>query len=229
MPIPPGWGFMEAAGLMVTAPTAYAALALEARVRKGEHVLVHAAAGGVGLAAVQVAKAFGAIVIATAGSQRKFEVAKMFGADYTVDYNKEGWAEQVKKFTPQGKGVDVVFDPVGMVNMSLRCTAWGGRIVIVGFAAGSIEKVAMNRVLLKNVSLLGLHWGSYTKEAPELVEKVWEGLFQLIKEGKFKGTVYTDYKFQGLESVSEALVMLGRRETWGKAVVSVPQVGESKL
>ncbi|KAL8971247.1 MAG: hypothetical protein Q9183_001147, partial [Haloplaca sp. 2 TL-2023] len=160
---------------------------------------------------------------------RKFEVAKMFGADYTVDYNKEGWEEQVKKFTPKGKGVDVVFDPVGMVNTSLSCTGWSARIIIVGFAAGTIEKVAMNRVLLKNVSLLGLHWGSYTKEAPELVEKVWEGLFQLIREGKFKGSVCTDYKFQGLESVSEALAMLGRRETWGKAVVSVPQAGESKL
>ncbi|KAL8695104.1 MAG: hypothetical protein Q9218_000382 [Villophora microphyllina] len=229
MPVPPGWGFLEAAGLMVTAPTGYAALVLEARVRKGEWVLVHAAAGGVGLAAVQIAKAFGATVIATVGSNRKLEVAKEFGADYTIDYNKEGWTEEVKKLTPNGRGVDVVFDPVGMVNMSLKCTAWGGRIVIVGFAAGNIEKVAMNRVLLRNISLLGLHWGSYTKEAPELVGKVWEGLFLLIKEEKFKGTVYTDREFRGLGTVSRALGMLERRETWGKAVVSVPQVAESKL
>ncbi|KAI4105658.1 MAG: hypothetical protein L6R37_002646 [Teloschistes peruensis] len=229
MPVPSGWGFLEAAGLMVTAPTGYAALVLEARIRKGEWVLIHAAAGGVGLAAVQIAKAFGATVIATAGSKRKFEVAKEFGADYTIDYNTEGWAEQVKKLTPKGKGVDVVFDPVGMVNTSLKCTAWGGRIVIVGFAAGNIEKVAMNRVLLKNISLVGLHWGSYTKEAPELVEKVWEGLFLLIKQEKFKGTVYTDREFRGLETVSQALSMLERRKTWGKAVVAVPQSAESKL
>ncbi|KAL8639866.1 MAG: hypothetical protein Q9228_003146 [Teloschistes exilis] len=229
MPVPSGWGFLEAAGLMVTAPTGYAALVLEARIRKGEWVLIHAAAGGVGLAAVQIAKAFGATVIATAGSKRKFEVAKEFGADHTIDYNTEGWAEQVKKLTPKGKGVDVVFDPVGMVNTSLKCTAWGGRIVIVGFAAGNIEKVAMNRVLLKNISLVGLHWGLYTKEAPELVEKVWEGLFLLIKQEKFKGTVYTDREFRGLETVSQALGMLERRETWGKAVVAVPQSAESKL
>ncbi|KAL8735042.1 MAG: hypothetical protein Q9181_002980 [Wetmoreana brouardii] len=229
MPIPPGWNFLEAAGLMVTAPTAYAALVLEARVRKGEYVLVHAAAGGVGLAAVQVAKAFGATVIATAGSKRKFQVARDFGADHTVDYNQEGWMEEVKKLTPKGKGVDVVFDPVGMVNTSLKCTAWGGRIVIVGFAAGNIEKVAMNRVLLKNVGLLGLYWGSYAKEAPELVEKVWEGLFQLMKERRFKATVYTDREFPGLESVGGALDRLGKRETWGKTIVSVPQAAESKL
>ncbi|KAL8703485.1 MAG: hypothetical protein Q9201_003328 [Fulgogasparrea decipioides] len=229
MPIPPGWGFLEAAGLMVTAPTAYAALVLQARVRKGEYVLVHAAAGGVGLAAVQVAKAFGATVIATAGSKRKFEVARDFGADHTVDYNQEGWMEEVKKLTPKGKGVDVVFDPVGMVNTSLRCTAWNGRIVIIGFAAGNIEKVAMNRVLLKNVGLLGLHWGSYTKEAPELIEKVWQGLFQLMKEGKFRGTVYTDREFHGLECVGEALGRLEKRESWGKAVVSIPHTAESKL
>ncbi|KAL8662247.1 MAG: hypothetical protein Q9202_004852 [Teloschistes flavicans] len=229
MPVPQGWGFLEAAGLMVTAPTGYAALVLEARIRKGEWVLIHAAAGGVGLAAVQIAKAFGATVIATAGSKRKFEVAKQFGADHTIDYNKAGWTEQVKKLTPKGKGVDVVFDPVGMVNTSLKCTAWGGRIVIVGFAAGNIETVAMNRVLLKNISLVGLHWGSYTKEAPELVEKVWEGLFLLIKQEKFKGTVYMDREFRGLETVSRALAMLERRETWGKAVVAVPQAVGSKL
>lgn len=122
-PVPPEWGFLDAAGLMVTAPTSYAALVTRAGVKKGDYVLVHAAAGGVGLAAVQVAKAFGACVIATAGSARKLEVAKKFGADYGIDYNKKGWEDQVKKLTPKGRGVDIVFDPVGMVNTSLKCTA----------------------------------------------------------------------------------------------------------
>ncbi|KAL8839380.1 MAG: hypothetical protein Q9170_001774 [Blastenia crenularia] len=229
MPVPPGWSFLEAAGLMVTAPTSYAALVYRAGVKKGDYVLIHAAAGGVGLAAVQIAKAFGAIVIATAGSKRKFEVARDFGADYTIDYNKDGWTEEVKKLTPKGSGVDIVYDPVGMVNPSLKCTAWGGKIVIIGFAAGNIEKVAMNRVLLKNVSLIGMTWGSYSKEAPEMIERVWEDLFQLVKQGKFKGTVYTDLEFHGLETLGEALGMLGRRETWGKVVVRVPQGWESKL
>lgn len=87
----------------------------------------------------------------------------------------------------------------------------------------------MNRVLLKNVSLVGLHWGMYAKEEPETVESVWEGLFKLMREGKFKGTGYTDKRFVGLESVGEALSSLGRRDTWGKVVITVPQNGESKL
>lgn len=228
-PVPKGWGFVDAAGLMVTAPTSYGALVTRAGVKNGDYVLVHAAAGGVGLAAVQIAKAFGATVIATAGSARKLEVAKAFGADFVIDYNKKGWEDEVKKLTPKGRGVDIVYDPVGMVNTSLKCTAWNGRILVIGFAAGNIEKVAMNRVLLKNVSLVGLHWGMYAKEQPEVVEEVWKGLFQLMGEGKFRGTVYSDRNFSGLESVGEALGMLGRRETWGKVVVSVPQEGQSKL
>lgn len=214
---------------MVTAPTSYAALVVRAGVKKGDYVLVHAAAGGVGLAAVQIAKAFGAVVIATAGSARKLEVAKGFGADYGVDYKKKGWEEEVKKLTPQGRGVDIVFDPVGMVNTSLKCIAWNGRILVIGFAAGNIEKVAMNRVLLKNVSVVGLHWGIYTKEEPQTVEEVWDGLFKLMEEGKFKGTEYTDRTFVGLESVGEALQMLGNRDTWGKVVISVLQNCQSKL
>lgn len=214
---------------MVTAPTSYGALVTRAGVQKGDCVLIHAAAGGVGLAAVQVAKAFGATVIATAGSARKLEVAKGFGADFAIDYNIKGWEDEVKKLTPRGRGVDIVYDPVGMVNTSLKCTAWNGRILVIGFAAGDIEKVAMNRVLLKNVSLVGLHWGMYTREEPETIEEVWRGLFGLIDEGKFKGTVYSDRTFSGLESVGEALEMLGRRETWGKVVISVPQDRQSKL
>ncbi len=213
----------------MTAPTSYGALVVRAGVKEGDYVLIHAAAGGVGLAAVQVAKAFGATVIATAGSARKLEVAKGFGADYAIDYNKKGWEEEVKKLTPRGRGVDIVYDPVGMVNTSLKCTAWNGRILVIGFAAGDIEKVAMNRVLLKNVSLVGLHWGMYTREEPETIEEVWKGLFRLMDEDKFKGTVYSDRTFTGLETVGEALGMLGRRETWGKVVVSVPQDGQSKL
>lgn len=224
-----GWGFGEAAGLMVTAPTSYAAIVLRGRCRRGDWVLVHAAAGGVGLAAVQVAKACGATVVATAGSARKLQVAKEFGADFVLDYGKEGWEKEVLKMTPRGRGVDIVFDPVGLVEKSLKCTAWDGRIVVIGFAAGSIEKVAMNRVLLKNVSIVGLHWGMYPAHEPETVEEVWRGLFKLMEEGKFRGTCFTDKEFVGLESVPEALKMLGNRDTWGKVVVKVPQDGDSKL
>lgn len=168
LPVPESWTFEDAAGLHVTAPTAYGALVVRAHTQPGEWVLVHAGAGGVGLSAVQVAKALGATVIATASTQRKRDVCLQFGADFALDYAKDGgkaWPQEVidlckAKRTGNGqKGVDVVFDPVGMVDLSLKCVAWNARLVVIGFAAGQIEKVALNRVLLKNVSLVGLHWG----------------------------------------------------------------------
>jgi NADPH:quinone reductase-like Zn-dependent oxidoreductase len=176
-----------------------------------------------------VAKAFGATVIATAGNKRKLEVAKSFGADHVVDYRDEKWPEIVKKLTPKGRGVDIVYDPVGMVDKSTKCTAWNGRILIVGFAGGSIEKVAMNKVLLKNISLVGIHWGQYAVHERDTVLKVWEGIMKLIADGKFRGTEFTDREFVGLEAVPDALKALGGRETWGKVVVKVPQEGQSRL
>jgi len=197
MPMPRGWGFAEAAGLMVTAPTSYAALVVRARVRPRDWVLVHAAAGGVGLAAVQIARALGARVLATAGTARKREIATAFGAEACVDYTKPGWPDEVKKLTG-GRGVDVVFDPVGMVDLSLKCIAWNGRIM-------------------------------YAKMEPGVIEGVWSGLYDMMERGVFKSTVFTDREFVGLESVGEALGMLGARDTWGKVVIKVPQEGESKL
>jgi len=176
-----------------------------------------------------VAKAYGAIVIATAGSKRKLEVAKSFGADHVVDYRDDKWPDLVKKLTPKGRGVDIVYDPVGLVDKSSKCIAWNGRILIVGFAAGQIEKMAMNKVLLKNISIVGIHWGMYQAKEPESVVKVWEGINKLVAEGKFRGTEFTDKEYVGLESVPEALKALGGRETWGKVVVNVPQAGQNKL
>ncbi|KAK3935924.1 thioredoxin reductase [Diplogelasinospora grovesii] len=227
LPCPEGWSFEEAAGLFVTAPTSYGALVVRAGIKPGDYVLVHAAAGGVGLAAVQVAKAFGATVIATAGTKRKLEVARNFGADHVIDYRDEKWPEMVKKLTPGNKGVDIVYDPVGLVDKSTKCTAWNGRILIVGFAAGSIEKVAMNKVLLKNISLVGIHWGQYAVHEKETVVEVWKGIMKLVAEKKFRGTEFTDRQFVGLESIPDALKALGGRETWGKVVVKVPQGNQS--
>jgi NADPH2:quinone reductase len=227
--VPKGWSFFEAAGLFVTAPTSYGALVIRAQVKKGDWVLVHAAAGGVGLAAVQIAKAFGATVVATAGSQHKLDVAKRFGADYAVNYNDEDWPLQVKKLTPKGRGVDIVYDPVGLVDKSTKCTAWNGRILVIGFAGGPIEKVATNKFLLKNISLVGLHWGAYAFNEPERIEETWQGINELVDSGRFKGTVFTDKEYVGLEKVPEALEALGSRGTWGKVVVKVPQPGANKL
>jgi NADPH2:quinone reductase len=191
----------------------------------GDWVLVHAAAGGVGLAAVQIAKAFGATVIATAGTQHKQDVARDFG----VDYRQPDWPEQVKKLTPKGRGVDIVYDPVGLIAQSMKCIAWNGRLLVIGFAAGDIEKMATNRILLKNVSVVGLHWGAYAIHEPEMQDKVWDGIFKLVQEGKYRGTAFTDKEFVGLESVPAALKALGARDSWGKVVVKVPQEGSSKL
>jgi len=174
-PVPDGWSFFDAAGmitamkhvqaghtltritgLFVTVPTSYAALVNRAKIKAGDWVLVHAAAGGVGLAAVQIAKAFGATVIATAGTKKKLEVAKSFGADFCVDYSNKNWDVEVKKLTPKGKGVDIVYDPVGLLNQSLKCTAWNGRLLVIGFAGGDIEKIQANRILLKQISIVGV-------------------------------------------------------------------------
>ncbi|KAK2592429.1 hypothetical protein QQS21_009881 [Conoideocrella luteorostrata] len=251
LPVPDGWSFTEAAGLFITAPTSYGALVVRANVKKGDFVLVHAAAGGVGLAAVQgktsypvlstvssrpfidlapsVAKAFGATVIATASTPRKLEVAKSFGADHVLDYNDPEWHSQVKKLTPKGRGVDIVYDPVGLVDKSTKCTAWNGRILIVGFAGGAIEKVAMNKVLLKNISLVGIHWGAYSINERETIPVVWDGINKLVREGKLRGTEFTDTQFVGLDNVKDALVALSGRGTWGKVVVKIPQDGGSRL
>jgi NADPH2:quinone reductase len=125
--------------------------------------------------------------------------------------------------------VDIVYDPVGLITQSTKCTAWNGRLLVIGFAAGEIEKVATNRMLLKNISVVGLHWGMYSVHEPETVEVVWDGLFDLMNSGKFKGTCFTDKEYVGLETVGEALGALGARDTWGKVVVKVPQSGGSRI
>lgn len=237
LPVPNGWSFEDAAGLFVTAPTSYGGLVHRANVQPGDWVLVHAAAGGVGLAAVQIAKAKGATVIATAGTERKRQIAQEFGADYVIDYRNKAWPEEVKALclkhrSGNGKaGVDIVYDPVGMVDASLKCVAWNARLLVIGFAAGSIEKVALNRVLLKNVSIVGLHWGQYARFEKETVGTVWQGIFDLVAQGKFKGTAFKDETFVGLESVPQALQALGSRGTWGKVVVKVidDDAAKSKL
>ena len=228
-PIPSGWSFYDAAGLFVTMPTSYGALVTRANIKKGDWVLVHAAAGGVGLAAVQIAKAFGATVIATAGTQHKLDVARSFGADYGVIYTDDSWPQKVLDLTPKKRGVDIVYDPVGLIEKSTKCIAWNGRLLVIGFAGGPIEKVATNRILLKNISVVGLHWGAYAKFEPEKIAEVWEGLHELMEKKLIRATNYTDKEYKGLESVPVALEALGARETWGKVVVDLPEARDSKL
>eukprot|EP00127_Corallochytrium_limacisporum_P004501 Clim_evm1s166 gene=Clim_evmTU1s166 len=210
--------FEQGAGIYVTYPTSWAALTLRANVQPGETVLVHAAAGGVGICAVQIAKLLGAKVIATAGSDEKLKIVKeKVGADYTINYRTQDWIKEVKKITG-GKGADVVYDPVGLIEESLRCINWNGRILVIGFAAGTIPKIAVNRILLKNCSVVGLHWGAYTYNEPEAVPGVWEKLLTNFASGKLTPIVY-ERVYDGLEQAGEALTALGNRQTYGKVIV----------
>jgi len=168
-------------------------------------------------------------VIATASSAAKLSIAASFGADHLIDYMDKAWPEKVIEILKSHKrsGVDIVFDPVGLINPSLKFVAWNARLLVVGFAGGEIEKIAVNRVLLKNVSIVGIHWGMYAKFEPGTVSEVWKGLFELIEQGRFRPMVYKDREYVGLESVKFALRALGGRETWGKVVVKVS--GEEDL
>ncbi|KAG0229054.1 hypothetical protein BGW42_001823 [Actinomortierella wolfii] len=227
LPIPDNLSYEQAAGLFITYPTSYAALAVRAKLQKGEWCLVHAAAGGVGLCAVQIAKALGAKVIATAGSAEKLKVALANGADYAVNYRDKDWVDQVNKIT-NGHGADVIYDPVGLINESLRCTAWCGRVLVVGFAAGTIEKIPANRILLKNVSIVGVHWGAYAKHDMATMAEVWKSLLNMFAERRLVPIVY-EKVYQGLDQVKVGLNDLASRKTFGKAVVAINPSPSSKL
>ncbi|KAH9858599.1 alcohol dehydrogenase [Lenzites betulinus] len=217
--LPDNMSYDQGAGLYVTWPTSYEALVGRAELKPGEWVLVTASAGGVGIAAVQLAKALGAKVIAAAGSQEKLDISIRYGgADHGVNYSKEGWQKEVLKLTG-GKGVDVVYDPVGLIRDSLKCIAWKGRAVVVGFAAGDIEKLPLNLVLLKNISIVGIHWGAYTKFEPSRVQEVWQALLELFSSGRAKPIVYP--QTFSLERLADGLVALEQRKTWGKVIVHV--------
>lgn len=225
LPIPKGMSFDQAAGLYITYPTSYEGIVHRGETKAGEWVLVHAGAGGVGLSAVQIAKSLGAKVIATAGSPAKLEICKTAGgADEVLDYTQPNWQKEVLRITG-GKGADVIYDPVGLIKDSLKCIAWKGRAIVVGFAAGKIEQLPSNIILLKNISVVGLHWGAYIKHEPEHIPGVWKGIFELFESGKLKPAVY-DPPYKGLDSVPGALVDLESRKTWGKAVVRVKELSQ---
>ncbi|KAI8975846.1 alcohol dehydrogenase [Trametes punicea] len=228
VPLPDNMGYDQGAGLFLTWPTSYEALVGRAQLKAGEWVLVTASAGGVGIAAVQLAKALGAKVIAAAGSQEKIDISIRHGrADHGVNYSTEGWQKEVLKITG-GKGVDVIYDPVGLIKDSLKCIAWKGRAIVVGFAAGSIEKLPLNLVLLKNISIVGIHWGAYIKFEPARVPVVWRSLFDLFSSGRAKPIIYPE-TFP-LDRLADGLVAIEKRKTWGKVIVHIrePETSQAK-
>ena len=215
--IPESMPFEKAAALPITYQTAHVALHHRAQLKADETVLVHAGAGGVGSAAIQLAKAAGARVIATAGGPEKVDICRKLGAQIVIDYRKENFIEVVKEAT-EGHGADVVFDPVGgdTFDGSRRCVAFEGRILVIGFAGGRIADAPTNHVLVKNYSVVGMHWGLYTRVMPELVRRTHDDLIQLYKEGKIDPLIFETTPF---EELPKALKLLGNRGTYGKLVM----------
>jgi NADPH2:quinone reductase len=203
--------------LGVNYPTSYYALHNRARLRAGETVLVHAAAGGVGSAAVQIALAAGCRVIATAGTEAKRAICLELGAERAIDYTAEGWVDQVRQAT-DGNGVDVIYDPVGgaIGVQSLRCLAWQGRILVVGFAGGAISELPANRLLLKDASAMGVLWGEVKIRNPAEAGAVVDAVLALYRAGKLDPLIGGRF---ALDQAQEALAQLSRRQTTGKILL----------
>ena len=209
--------FAQGASLILNYHTAYFALKLRGRLEAGESVLVHGAAGGVGTASIQVAKGLGARTIAVVSSDEKEQVAREAGADEVVRSDGD-WKDQAKEWS--GGGVDVVLDPVGgdRFTDSLRSLAEGGRAVVVGFTAGSIPEVKVNRLLLKNTEVVGAGWGAYVMAKPEVNREIGAAVNAMVDEGVVRPIVGARFP---LERASEALELIDGRGATGKVVLDV--------
>jgi len=216
-PIPDTMPMEAAAALHITYQTGHVALHRRAGLRPGETLLVHAGAGGVGSAAIQLGLAAGARVIATAGGPDKVEVCRKLGAEIAVDYQAEDFVDVVKQAT-DGRGADVIYDPVGgdTFDRSRKCIAFEGRILVIGFTSGRIPDAPANHVLIKNYSVVGVHWGLYNRLNPAVPKQVHEDLIRLYAEGRIDPLVS---QVLPMEQAPEALAALGSRGTVGKIVV----------
>ncbi|KAJ3119913.1 hypothetical protein HK098_005021 [Nowakowskiella sp. JEL0407] len=220
--IPANLTFAEAASIPMIYPTSWVGLIHRGNLTKGEICLIHAASSGVGLAALHIAKHIGAIVIATASTPEKLSICKQNGADFVVNYTEKSYISQIQQIV-RGlgrKGVDVVYDPVGKMEENLKCIAWGGRLLVVGFAGGNIEKVAVNKLLLKNASIVGVYYGQTRVHEPEILPIMFEWLFAMFKS--VRPLLYAK-NYVGLESIPEAIEDLVNRKAYGKVVVQIPE------
>ncbi|HKW60318.1 MAG TPA: NADPH:quinone oxidoreductase family protein [Candidatus Dormibacteraeota bacterium] len=215
--IPQSMSFEVAAAFFINYETGWFGLHRRAQIQPGEYLLVHAAAGGVGSAAVQLGKAAGATVIASVGSTEKAEVCRRLGADLVVEYRNDDLVQAVKDFT-RGHGADVVFDPVGgeAFERSTRCIAFEGRLVVVGFTSGQIPQARTNHVLVKNYSVVGLHWGLYNERRRDLVDACADELLSLYQAGKIAPYVSRTVP---LEQGAAALADVAAGRTTGKTVM----------
>ena len=215
--LPPGTNLEVAAAFMLTYGTSYHALKDRAQLKQGETLLVLGAAGGVGLAAVELGKVMGARVIAAASTDDKLDVCREHGADETLNYSSDDWRDRLKALT-QGRGADVVYDPVGgpYSEPALRSTAWGGRFLVIGFAAGDIPKIPLNLTLLKGCSIVGVFWGEFTRRDPEGHAANVRQLFDWLGAGRLKPLVSSRYPLaRGVQALEEVM----NRRAKGKVVI----------
>ncbi|MBT5415845.1 MAG: NADPH:quinone oxidoreductase family protein [Rhodospirillaceae bacterium] len=217
-PIPDSMSFEIAAGFPVVYGTSHVGLRRRANLQAGETLLVHGAAGGVGLTAVEIGKALGATVIASAGSAEKLEVARAHGADHLVNHRNEDLREAIKGLTG-GRGADVIYDPVGgdVFDASLRCIAWEGRLLVVGFASGRIPKAPTNYLLVKNCAAMGVFWGAYRHRDPKVIADAMAELLAWYEAGKLKPLVSQTYD---LAEAGTAMADMRARRSTGKLVVT---------
>jgi len=218
LPLPEGMDFKTGAAFLLTYGTSDHALRDRAALRAGETLLVLGAAGGVGLAAIEIGKALGARVIACASSADKLAVCREHGADEGIDYAKEDLRERIKALT-DGKGVDVVYDAVGgpYTEPAFRSLAWRGRLLVVGFAAGEIPKLPLNLALLKGASVIGVFWGDFVRREPKEFERSLRQLGEWYRQGKLRPHVSQTFP---LEKAVEALKLMAARQVKGKVVLT---------
>jgi NADPH:quinone reductase len=218
LPAPEGLDDAEAAAFFITYQTGWFGLHRRARLAAGETLLVQAAAGGVGSGAVQLGKAAGARVIGVVGGERKAEVARALGADVVVDRHSQDFVQVVKEVT-DGRGADVVYDPVGgeAYARSTKCIAFEGRILVVGFASGQIPSAPLNHALIKNYSIVGLHWGLYQTKEPQAIGECHRQLTRLVADGAIRPLVSERL---GLDDVPAALDKLAHGDTVGRIVIT---------
>ncbi len=221
IPMPDEMDFATASAFVMTYGTALHALADRAVLQAGETLLVLGAAGGVGLATVELGKLMGARVIAAASSDEKLAVCREHGADETINYSREDLRERVKVLT-NGRGVDVIFDPVGdkYSEPALRSIAWKGRLLVIGFAGGEIPRIPLNLTLLKGCSIVGVFWGAFTEREPIRNQENLQTLLTWFKQGKLKPHISATYP---LSQAAQALYDMLNRTVRGKVVLLVDQ------
>lgn len=217
--LPDEMGLDVAGGFPVAYGTAYGALNWRADLQAGETLLVLGAAGGVGLSAVEVGKAMGATVIAAAGGAEKCAIVRDHGADHVIDYRSEDLKARVREIT-SGAGCNVIFDPVGgdIFDTALRCLAWEGRLIVIGFASGRIPSAPANILLVKNCAVLGFYWGAYRRREPARFRAAFDQLFDWYEAGLLKPHISMTLT---LEQAGEALCMLRDRRATGKVVLTI--------